>query len=388
MTERVPTTGRDGTLSPDEYRRYARHLALPEFGEAAQRALKRGRVLLVGAGGLGSPAALYLVAAGVGTIGIVDDDLVDEANLQRQILHGTGSVGRPKLESAAARLRDLNPHVQLELFPVRLTADNALRIIEPFDIVVDGSDNFPARYLVNDACVLLGKPDVYGAVFRFEGQVSIFAGPDGPCYRCLFRDPPPPEVIPSCEAAGVLGAIPGLIGSLQALETIKLLTGVGFPLVGRLVMVDGLHVGIRELQVRRDPDCPVCGAHPTVTALIDYEAFCQGKSAGGAVAQEIDPLTLAEQLRSERRPLLVDVREPWEWEIARLDGAELMPLGELALTAHRLERGRPIVAYCHVGVRSLVAIRILKAMEFADVSSLRGGIEAWARDVDRSVARY
>ena len=363
-------------------------MALPEFGEAAQRALKRGRVLLVGAGGLGSPAALYLVAAGVGTIGIVDDDLVDEANLQRQILHGTGSVGRPKLESAAARLRDLNPHVQLELFPVRLTADNALRIIEPFDIVVDGSDNFPARYLVNDACVLLGKPDVYGAVFRFEGQVSIFAGPDGPCYRCLFRDPPPPEVIPSCEAAGVLGAIPGLIGSLQALETIKLLTGVGFPLVGRLVMVDGLHVGIRELQVRRDPDCPVCGAHPTVTALIDYEAFCQGKSAGGAVAQEIDPLTLAEQLRSERRPLLVDVREPWEWEIARLDGAELMPLGELALTAHRLERGRPIVAYCHVGVRSLVAIRILKAMEFADVSSLRGGIEAWARDVDRSVARY
>ena len=375
-------------LSPAELRRYARHIILPELGQEGQARLKAGRVLLVGAGGLGSPAALYLAAAGVGTIGIVDDDTVDETNLQRQVLHGTGAIGTSKLVSATARLRDLNPHVAVETFPVRLASANAMDIMGGFDVIVDGSDNFPTRYLVNDACVRLGKPDVYGSIFRFEGQASVFGMPDGPCYRCLFRDPPPPELVPSCEEAGVLGVIPGIIGSIQALEAIKLLTGIGAPLVGRLLLLDALSMQTRELALTRDPDCPVCGVRPTVTSLIDYEAFC-GTSAreGRPLTMEIDPAALAQELRANGVQL-VDVREPWEWKIGHVDGAMLLPVDDLAERLEALDRARPVVTYCHHGVRSLAAARMLRAAGFENVRSLRGGIDAWAREVDPRVPRY
>jgi adenylyltransferase/sulfurtransferase len=375
-------------LSPGELRRYARHLVLPEIGREGQQRLRDARVVLVGAGGLGSPLALYLAAAGVGTLGLVDDDRVDEPNLQRQILFGAASLGRGKVSVAAERLRDLNPHVRIEQFPVRLTSANALEILKDFDVVVDGSDNFPTRYLVNDACVLLGKPDVYGSIFRFEGQVSVFGVDGGPCYRCLFRDPPPRELAPSCEEAGVLGVITGIVGSLQALETVKLITGAGQPLVGRLLLVDALAPRFRELAVRRDPDCPVCGERPTIRTLIDYEAFCAAHGADAVAADaEITPAQLARE-RGGGNIQLVDVRERWEWEICRIGGASLIPLDELERRIGELDRDRPVVAYCHHGNRSLWARQVLLGSGFRNVRSLAGGIEAWAQEIEPGMGRY
>ncbi|HEY3280552.1 MAG TPA: molybdopterin-synthase adenylyltransferase MoeB [Gemmatimonadales bacterium] len=375
-------------LSHEEVLRYSRHLLLPDVGVEGQRKLKAARVLLVGAGGLGSPAALYLAAAGVGTLGIVDFDVVDQTNLQRQILHGTSKVGTSKLESARERIGDINPHVRVEPFETRLTSQNALDIIREFDVVADGTDNFPTRYLVNDACVLLGKPNVYGSIFRFEGQASVFYAKEGPCYRCLYAEPPPPGLVPSCAEGGVLGVLPGIIGSLQALETIKLILGRGDSLIGRLVLFDALKLQFRELRLEKDPDCPVCGSHPTVTRLIDYEAFC-GIGAEPAYA---GPEITAAQLDAERRRnpglVIVDVREPHEYAIARIDGTTLIPLSELPQRLNELDGHAEIVTHCHRGVRSMKALEILKGAGFAKVRSLRGGIDAWSVDVDRAVPRY
>jgi adenylyltransferase/sulfurtransferase len=371
---------------------------LPEVGLAGQQRLKAARVLLVGAGGLGSPAALYLAAAGVGTIGLVDWDVVDVTNLQRQILHGTSRIGTPKLDSARARILDLNPHVHVETFGARLTSDNALEILRGFDIVVDGSDNFPTRYLVNDACVFLGKPDVYGSIFRFDGQASVFDARVGPCYRCLFADPPPPNLVPSCAEGGVLGVLPGIIGAIQALETIKLIVGVGETLVGRLLLCDARRLQFRELALAKDPDCPVCGTHPTVTALIDYEAFC-GMGDGGlgtlkdslTVAGdgvEIAPAELQREWTADPDLVVIDVREPGEYAIARIEGARLIPLGELPGRLGELDGRTEIVTLCHHGVRSLRALALLKGAGFANVRSLQGGIDAWSVAVDPEVPRY
>ena len=375
-------------LSHEEILRYSRHLILPDVGAQGQRRLKAARVLLVGAGGLGSPAALYLAAAGVGTLGLVDFDAVDQTNLQRQILHGTSSVGTAKLESARERIRDLNPNVRVETFETRLTSQNALDILREFDVVADGTDNFPTRYLVNDACVLLGKPNVYGSIFRFEGQASVFYAKEGPCYRCLYAESPPPGLVPSCAEGGVLGVLPGIIGSIQALETLKLILGVGQPLIGRLVLFDALKLQFRELRLEKDPDCPVCGAHPTVRELIDYEAFC-GIGAEPAYA---GPEVTAAELEAERRRnpglVVVDVREPHEYEIAHIDGTKLIPLGELPSRLTELDGHAEIVTHCHKGVRSMKALEILKGAGFSKVRSLKGGIDAWSVDVDPEVPRY
>ena len=377
-------------LSHEELLRYSRHLTLPDVGLEGQSKLRTARVLLVGAGGLGSPAALYLAAAGVGTLGIVDFDLVDRSNLQRQILHGTSDIGRAKTDSARARLSDVNPHVQVETFGETLTSANALEILGKFDIVVDGSDNFPTRYLVNDACVLLGKPDVYGAVFRFDGQVSVFSANQGPCYRCLYSEPPPPDLVPSCAEGGVLGVLPGIIGSLQALEAIKLIIGLGQSLIGRLMLFDGRRMQFRELALERDPACPVCGENPSVTELIDYEAFC-GIGDGGRGAGEGVEIT-AQELQRERSTkldlVLVDVREPSEAQIAHIEGARLIPLRELPRRISELPGHAEIVTHCHHGQRSLKAREILKGAGFSSVRSLAGGIDAWSREVDDNVPRY
>jgi molybdopterin/thiamine biosynthesis adenylyltransferase/rhodanese-related sulfurtransferase/molybdopterin converting factor small subunit len=375
-------------LSHEEILRYSRHLILPDVGVEGQKKLKAARVLLVGAGGLGSPAALYLAAAGVGTLGIVDFDVVDKTNLQRQVLHGTSTVGIPKLQSAKQRINDLNPNVRVETFETRLTADNALDIIRDFDIVADGTDNFPTRYLVNDACVLLGKPNVYGSIFRFEGQASVFHAKQGPCYRCLYSEPPPPGLVPSCAEGGVLGVLPGIIGSIQAMETIKLILGVGEPLIGRLVLFDALKLQFRELKLEKDPDCPVCGTHPTVTALIDYEAFCGIGAEPAYDGAEITALDLKAEWDRSPDLLVIDVREPHEYEIAHIDGAALIPLSELPTRLGELDGHREIVTHCHHGARSLKALEILKAAGFSKVRSLRGGIDAWAVNVDPSLPRY
>ncbi len=385
----LPSSSGSGGFSPAELLRYSRHLALPGVGEAGQARFKAARVLLVGAGGLGSPAALYLAAAGIGTIGLVDDDVVDVSNLQRQVLHGTAAVGHSKVDSAAARLEDLNPGVTLERHATRLTSANALGILRDYDVVIDGSDNFPTRYLVNDACVLLEKPDVYGAILRFEGQVSVF-GKGGPCYRCLYREPPPPHLVPSCEEAGVLGVLPGIIGSIQALEAMKLILGVGEPLVGRLLLFDGLKLVTRELQLSRDPECPVCGAHPTVTHLIDYEAFCNGKPAatGKLGDTELSVVELARLRGAAMAPQIIDVREPWEWSLAQLEGVRRIPLRELSRRLGELDPGAETVTLCHHGIRSARAAAILREAGFKRVRNLQGGIDAWAREVDASVPRY
>jgi adenylyltransferase/sulfurtransferase len=367
--------------------RYARHLTLPEVGLEGQERLAGARVLCVGAGGLGSPLALYLAAAGVGTLGLVDFDAVDETNLQRQILHGTKDVGRSKLDSAADRLHDVNPHVRVEPHRTRLTSENALEILAGYDVVVDGTDNFPTRYLVNDACVLLGKPNVYGSIFRWEGQVSVFGMPDGPCYRCLFREPPPPGLVQNCAEGGVLGVLPGIIGTLQAVEVVKLVLGAGKPLVGRLLLVDALGTEFRKVTIRRNPECPVCGDHPTQTALIDYELFCgvgpSDEEVGGALP-EIDATELARRLTDPSPPLLVDVRERWEWEVGNLEGrgAVLIPLGDLPGRMDELPEDRAIVTICRVGGRSADAAKRLRDEGFSDVKNLRGGLVAWAADVD------
>jgi len=376
-------------LSHAEVLRYSRHLLLPEVGVEGQRKLKAARVLTIGAGGLGSPLSLYLAAAGVGTIGIVDFDVVDLTNLQRQIVHGTGTLGTPKLESAKTRLSDLNPNVKVETHEARLTSENALDIIREYDIVVDGTDNFPTRYLVNDACVLLGKPNVYGSIFRFEGQASLFYAKEGPCYRCLYSEPPPPGLVPSCAEGGVLGVLPGIIGSIQALETIKWIIGAGDLLIGRLVLFDALKLRFRELKLRKDPDCPICGKNPTIRELIDYEAFCGIGAEPDYAGLEIT----AEELNRERQEkgddlVLIDVREPHEWEIAHIEGARLIPLGQLPDRLGELDGHAEVVTQCHHGARSMKALEILKGAGFGKVRSLAGGIDAWAEKIEPGMARY
>ncbi len=375
-------------LSHEEILRYSRHLILPDVGVEGQKNLKAARVLLVGAGGLGSPAALYLAAAGVGTLGLVDFDVVDKTNLQRQILHGTSAVGTPKLESARARIQDLNPNVQVETFETRLTSENALDIIREFDVVADGTDNFPTRYLVNDACVLLGKPNVYGSIFRFEGQASVFYAKEGPCYRCLYAEPPPAGLVPSCAEGGVLGVLPGIIGSIQAMETIKLIVGAGEPLIGRLLLFDALKLQFRELKLEKDPDCPVCGRNPTVTQLIDYEAFCGIGAEPVYDGADVTADEVKGELDAGKELVLLDVRDPHEYEITHIDGAKFIPLGELPARLNELDDHADVVTYCHHGARSLKALEILKAAGFAKVRSLRGGIDAWAVNVEREMPRY
>ncbi len=375
-------------LTHDEVLRYSRHLILPEVGPEGQRRLKAARVALIGAGGLGSPASLYLAAAGVGTLGLVDFDLVDATNLQRQIVHGTGAVGTSKLDSAQARLRDLNPHVHVETFDTRLTSENALEILRDFDVVLDGTDNFPTRYLVNDACVMLGKPNAYGSIFRFEGQASVFHAAVGPCYRCLFREPPPPGLVPSCAEGGVLGVLPGIIGSIQALETMKLILGKGSTLIGRLILFDALQFTFRELKVRKDPQCPVCGDNPTVTELIDYEAFCGVGAEPAYEGPEVTASQLAKELEENPELVLIDVREPHEWEICHIEGATLIPLGQLPERLNELDGHKEMVTHCHRGMRSMRALEILRAAGFSRVRSLNGGIDAWSTQVDPSVPRY
>lgn len=399
-----PESARDDLPTPEltqrEILRYSRHLIMPEVGMDGQRKLKAAKVLLVGSGGLGSPLGLYLAAAGVGTLGVVDFDVVDESNLQRQVLYGARDVGRPKLDAAAERLLDVNPHIEVVRHPVRLTSENALDVLSPYDIVVDGTDNFPTRYLVNDACVLLRKPNVYGSIFRFEGQVSVFWGERGPCYRCLFREPPPPGLVPSCAEGGVLGVLPGIIGSLQALEAIKLIIGQGDPLVGRLLLFDALAHRWRELRLRKNADCPVCGEHPTVTQLIDYEEFCGlGRGDTQAVDQvdadsdtlpEVTPAALKHRLDRGEAVTIVDVREPHEWDIANLEayGARLVPLGELAERVGELEAAGEIVLHCRSGARSARALRQLRAAGFRRLWNLKGGILAWADEVDPAMPKY
>jgi adenylyltransferase/sulfurtransferase len=388
-------------LTPQELQRYSRHVRLADVGLDGQRRLKAARVLLVGAGGLGSPAALYLAAAGVGHLGIVDQDVVEPSNLHRQLLHGTRDAGRPKVESARDRLADVNPHVHVEPYPFRVTSANALELLREYDIVVDGTDNFQTRYLTNDACVLLGKPNVYGSIFRFEGQASVFALPGGPCYRCLFREPPPPGAVPTCEEAGVLGVLPGLVGMIQATETIKLILGLGDSLSGRLLLMDTLRMRFRTIEVRPDPACPMCGTGE-IRELQDYDAFC-GVAApapdgerrdaaeddeGAGTPRELTPTELAARLAGGDAPLLLDVREPYEHAIARLPDARLLPLGTLPDAVATLDPAREVVVLCHHGVRSAAAAEFLRERGFRRVWNLAGGIDRWSREVDPGVARY
>ncbi len=378
-------------LTPSELRRYGRHLLLPELGLEGQQRLKASSVLVVGAGGLGSPAAIYLASAGVGRLGLVDFDTVDATNLHRQILHGTADIGRSKLASARDHLADLNPEVALETHEARLTGENALDLLGRYDVVLDGTDNFATRYLVNDACAFLGRPNVHGSVFRFEGQVSVFDARVGPCYRCLYPDPPPPGLVPSCAEGGVLGVLPGVIGVLQAIEAIKLLLGLGDPLIGRLLVFDALGMSFRELRLRKDPSCPLCGSHPTLTGLIDYDSWCAGPAQEEpAVIGSVELSVRDYQALRERGEdhVLVDVREPHEQKIAHIEGAVLIPLRMLPDRIGELDPNRPVVLFCHHGGRSMRALEFLKTHGFAGVRNLEGGIDAWSREVDASVARY
>ncbi|MFL5581067.1 MAG: molybdopterin-synthase adenylyltransferase MoeB [Gemmatimonadaceae bacterium] len=374
-------------LTPDETRRYSRHFTLPGVGPEGQKKLKGSRVLLIGAGGLGSPVALYLAAAGVGHLGIVDDDRVDVTNLQRQILHGTRDLGRPKTDSARERLHDVNPHVHVEPYETRLTSANALEILRGYDVVVDGTDNFQTRYLSNDACVILGIPNVYGSIFRFEGQASVFATADGPCYRCLFREPPPPGAVPSCAVAGVFGVLPGLVGAVQATETLKTLLGLGDTLAGRLLLMDALRMQMRTIALRRDPQCPACGTRE-IRELIDYEAFCAGPTHEADAIPEVTPRELAEKLRRGDDFDLIDVREPHEHAYARIEGARLVPLAAVPRAAASMDPSRELVLYCHHGMRSLAAAERLRELGFARVVNLAGGIDRWSAEVDPKVRRY
>jgi sulfur-carrier protein adenylyltransferase/sulfurtransferase len=387
-----PETASSDAFTSQELRRYSRHLLLPEVGVAGQKKLRRAKVLLVGAGGLGAPAALYLAAAGVGEIGLVDFDAVDLSNLQRQVLYTTNDVGRPKLEVAKERLEALNPGVRVIPYEQRLTSDNALEVLKPYDVVLDGTDNFPTRYLVNDAAVLLGKPNVYGSIYRFEGQVSVFDAKRGPCYRCLYPEPPPPDLVPSCAEAGVLGVLPGLVGTLQATETVKLLLGQGEPMIGRLLLFDALALRFRELKLRKNPHCVLCSPSATQHGLIDYPAFCgvlaPGAEPAGGRAPEIEPEALAKALRAEDPPLLVDVREPEEWAIAHLPEAQLIPKAELPERVDEITHARGVVLYCRTGIRSAQAARLLLDLGFTNVKSLKGGINGWAERVDPSLPTY
>src|SRR5438128_2070547 len=389
-----PVSGRAlPELTNDEIKRYSRHLIMPEVGVEGQRKLKAAKVLCIGAGGLGSPAAMYLAAAGVGTLGMVDFDVVDFSNLQRQILHGTPDVGRSKLASARDRLNALNPNVTIESHETALSSQNALELFEPYDVILDGTDNFPTRYLVNDACVLLGKPNAYGSIFRFEGQASVFATKDGPCYRCLYPEPPPPGLVPSCAEGGVLGVLPGIIGVIQATETIKLIAGIGEPLIGRFMIYDALKMKFRELKLRKDPDCPVCGTHPTVTQLIDYEQFCGVRPAAPEPitvnsATEITSVELKQRLDRGDALKIVDVREPNEYQINRIPGSVLIPLGDVPKRQNELDPNDEIVVHCKMGARSAKAADFLRSVGFRRVLNLKGGILDWIDKVDPSQPKY
>ncbi|MFO8074555.1 MAG: molybdopterin-synthase adenylyltransferase MoeB [Egibacteraceae bacterium] len=386
-----PLIAEPAPLTKEEIARYSRHLIMPNVGMEGQGRLKASKVLLIGTGGLGSPLAMYLAAAGVGTIGLVDYDVVDETNLQRQVIHGTSDIGRLKTESARERILDLNPHVEVVVYETLLRSDNALEIIEPYDVVIDGTDNFPTRYLTNDACVLLGKPNVYGSIFRFDGQLSVFYAKEGPCYRCMFPEPPPPGMVPSCAEGGVFGVIPATIGAGQATEAIKLLTGIGDPLIGRMQIYDALESRWQTIKVNKDPECPVCGEHPTVTELIDYEEFCgvpahdHEDDDGDDLAWSITPREFEEQ-RGEVR--LIDVREPHEYEISRIEGAELIPLGDLPNRMHELDSAEDIVLHCKSGVRSMEALELLRGAGFSRLRNLQGGINAYAKQVDDEIPVY
>ncbi len=380
-------------LTKEELARYARHLILPEVGEEGQRKLKAARVLCIGAGGLGSPLALYLAAAGVGTLGLVDFDAVDASNLQRQIIHSTADIGRKKLDSAAEKIGALNPDVNVVKHDALLSSANALDILKDYDVIADGTDNFPTRYLVNDACVLLGKPNAYGSIFRFEGQASVFATKEGPCYRCLYPEPPPPGLVPSCAEGGVLGVLPGLVGVIQATETIKLILGKGETLAGRLLLVDALTMRFRELKLRKNPECPVCGAHPTVTKLIDYQQFCGIAPAAKeeiAVKNGIPQITateLKQRMDAGEDLLILDVREPFEHQIANI-GGKLIPMNQVPQRLDEIERDREIVVHCKVGGRSQRVAEFLKQSGYPKVANLAGGILAWSSEVDPSVPKY
>src|SRR4051794_35870776 len=390
-----PRSGEGGLpdLTNEEIKRYSRHLIMPEVGLEAQKKLKASKVLCIGAGGLGSPAALYLAAVGVGTLGIVDFDTVDFSNLQRQILHGTPDVGRSKLASAKDRLNAINPNVKIETYETALSSENALELFAPYDVILDGTDNFPTRYLVNDACVLLGKPNAYGSIFRFEGQASVFATKEGPCYRCLYPEPPPPGLVPSCAEGGVLGVLPGIIGVIQATETIKLIIGIGEPLIGRFMIYDALKMKFRELKLRKDPDCPVCGTHPTVTKLIDYEQFCGVTPAAPepvAVnnATEITSVELKQRMDRGDKLTIVDVREPNEYQINRIAGSQLIPLGDIPKRYEELNKNDEIVVHCKMGGRSAKAADFLRSVGFTRILNLKGGILDWVDKVDPSQPKY
>ncbi|MGI9072079.1 MAG: molybdopterin-synthase adenylyltransferase MoeB [Bryobacteraceae bacterium] len=378
-------------LSNEELARYNRHLILPEVGMEGQLKLKQSKVVLIGAGGLGAPLGLYLAAAGVGRIGMVDFDVVDASNLQRQVIHGTKDIGRKKLDSAADRMLDINPNLKIDKFDTGLTSENALEILKDYDVVVDGTDNFPTRYLVNDACVLLKKPNVYGSIFRFEGQASVFAYEDGPCYRCLYPEPPPPGLVPSCAEGGVLGILPGMIGVIQATETVKIILGIGETLKNRLLLYDALNMSVQKLKPRRDRNCPVCGDHPTVTRLIDYQEFCGVRppaSQPAATDGVIDVTEVKAKLDRGDRFTLIDVREPYEYQIARIPGAQLIPLGDLPKRLNELDPEAEIVAHCRSGARSQKAVDLLKQNGFQKARNMTGGILAWSDKVDPSVPKY
>jgi adenylyltransferase/sulfurtransferase len=382
------------TLSNDEILRYSRHLIMPEVGMEGQLKLKAAKVLMIGTGGLGAPLGLYLAAAGVGRLGIVDFDVVDTTNLQRQVIHGTKDIGRPKLDSAADRMRDVNPYVQIDKYEVRLTSENALQLFKEYDVIVDGTDNFPTRYLVNDACILTGKPNVYGSIFRFEGQSTVFGYEDGPCYRCLYPEPPPPGLVPSCAEGGVLGILPAVVGSIQATETIKLILGKGEILKGRLLLYDALNMKFRELKLRKNPECPMCGTHRTIHKLIDYEQFCgipqqhAEPETKGMSEWEIDPVGLKQRLDNKENVFILDVREPHEYDICRLEGSTLIPLGELPKRVNELNSSDDIVVHCRSGMRSAKAVDFLRKAGFRKVKNLKGGILAWSDQVDPSVPKY
>lgn len=380
-------------LSNKEILRYSRHLIMPEVGVPGQEKLKQSSALIIGAGGLGSPCALYLAAAGVGKLGLVDFDEVDFTNLQRQVLHGTSTVGHPKVESARQRLTDINDQIEIIPHNTPLTSDNALEILEPYQVIIDGTDNFPTRYLVNDACVFLGKPSVYGSIFRFEGQVSVFSPPEAPCYRCLYPEPPPPGMVPSCAEGGVLGVLPGVIGTLQATEALKLLLGIGEPLFGRLLLFDALELRFRELNVRRDPNCPVCGDHPTLLELVDYQEFCgvtrEDEDGGRLGPDDLTAQELKERLDGDGGgPVLLDVREPHEQLICQIEGSRSLPLSRLPELVNQLNSEDEFVVYCHYGLRSPEALEFLRTCGFRKVKNLAGGIIAWATQIDPDMPIY
>lgn len=385
--------GKPVALSQEEILRYSRHLIMPEVGMEGQEKLKNASVLCVGTGGLGAPLTMYLAAAGVGRMGLVDFDTVDVTNLQRQIIHGTSDIGRKKLDSAIDTLKEINPYLVIDRYDVALSSENALDILKPYDIVIDGTDNFPTRYLVNDACILLGKVNVYGSIFRFEGQATVFGYPGGPCYRCLYPEPPPPGLVPSCAEGGVLGILPGVIGVIQATEAVKLIIGKGEPLVGRLLLYDALGMKFRELKLRRNPECPICGDHRTIHQLIDYHQFCgipaQPTAPEPGVSEtEIDVLALKARLDRGENFVLVDVREPHEFQIGRIPTSRLIPLGELPKRLNELNVGDDIVVHCKSGMRSAKAMELLKQSGFKRVKNLKGGILAWSDKVDPSVPKY